>query len=170
MRNISTLVLTAAAFAATMAPILASAGPNHGGRHLRGPGPGGHGPALHGLMHRLDLSEEQQAQAEELISSHRNQMEALHQAQRDAKRAVAEQIHAEVFDEIAIRQATESAASVEADLAVARAQLFHELRKILNAEQLAELESLRESRRERREEWRERRGRHHRYGSDEDER
>lgn len=132
---------------------------------------GGHGPGLHGLM-ELDLEEDQREQIRGLFSAHRDSTESLREAHRQAQKAVAQQIHAEVLDETAIRQASEAAGTVEADLAVERAKLLQDLRKILTAEQLAELETLREQRGERREhrgERRERRrGFHH--GSDEGER
>ncbi len=155
------------ALAVASVPVLASAGQRHhgtghhdgshhgakrhGAGHHGGHRMGGHGGGVQFLLDHLDLSDEQQEQARSLVEAQREATEALRQAHRDARREVHEQIHAEVFDEAAIRQASEAAAAAEEDLAVTRGRLFQDLRQILTAEQLGELESLRQRLEEHRE-------------------
>ena len=112
--------------------------------HGRGPGGGGadHGMVLRHVLGQLDLSEDQKMAVHEGMSSHHQEMESLLEDLREAKQAVGQAIHAPQFDEIAIRDAAALAGQMEADLAVGRAELLHELRAILTAEQQESLETI----------------------------
>ncbi len=135
--------LTVAAAIAVLAPTLLLAGPGRGGRCG---GPGMHGsPALRGL-HQLDLSEEQRQQLHELRATQREEGQAAHQQLREARVTLAQSIHSEAFDETTVRTASQQVAALEEDQAVERALAFQEVRKILTAEQLEELATLRQER------------------------
>ena len=117
------------------------------------PGKGGRGPGFmdgHRLEHlalRLELSD---GQREELKAAFSERFEAgaeRRQAMFEARRALRQAIHAESFDEAAIREAAAAVAALEADRAVERAKGAQKLREILTPEQLAELEQMREDRR-----------------------
>ena len=122
--------------------------------HGRGGGPGGpglmDGHRLEHLALRLELSD---GQREELRQAFADRFEAGAETRRalfEARRALGEQIHADSFDEAAIRQAAAAVAALEADMAVERARGAQQLRQILTPEQLAELEQMRDERGERR--------------------
>ena len=97
-------------------------------------------PAL--LIHQMDLTEAQRADIHDLLRHHHlqvgKQADGLHQA----RGMLALRIHAEVLDEVSIREAAAAVAEFEADLAVARAEFLQELRQILTADQLTELHRL----------------------------
>jgi Spy/CpxP family protein refolding chaperone len=145
------LLLLAAALPALAQP------PGHG---HRGHGPGGmDGHRLEHLALRLELSD---GQREELEASFKSRFEAGAEARRalfEARRALADQVRAEIFDEAAIREAAGVLAALEADAAVTRAKHAQQLRQILTPEQLAELKEMRDERGEGRFGRRGRRGR-----------
>lgn len=153
IRSVPLVAIVAIALAL---PALALAGGGHGpGHHPRGmsgagPGPGPDDPEMHAEMmaRHLDLTDEQQAQLEELLVARRDQREATRDQMRAAREALADQIHADVFDETAVRAAAAQVAVLEADQAVARAQMFQEIKQILTPEQLERMQQMREERRE----------------------
>lgn len=141
-----TIALSGLLLLAASLPALAQP-PGHG-PHRGGPG-GRDGHRLEHLALRLDLSD---GQREELRQAFDERFEAGAEARRamfEARRALAEQIHAESFDEAAIRAAADVVASLEADAAVERARQAQKLRQILTPEQYAELEQMRGERRQR---------------------
>ena len=117
------------------------------GRGQRG-GPGAmDGHRLEHLALRLELSD---GQREELRAAFEERFEAggeVRQSMFEARRTLHEAIHAETFDEAAIREAAAAVAALEADMAVERAKQAAKLREILTPEQLAKLEQMREERR-----------------------
>ena len=128
-----------------LAPALCLAGP--GG----GPPPGPHDPEmmLERMTEQLGLSDQQSDDLAALFAAHRKAMRSTHEAMRTARESLQNQIHAETFDEAAIRKASGVVAALEADQAVGRAKLFQEIRRILTPEQLQKLEEIRAERRER---------------------
>ena len=129
---------------ATALPALAQPpghGPHGGGRGAMD------GHRLEHLALRLELSD---GQREALREAFRDRFEGGAEARRalfEARRALAERVHAETFDEAAIREAAGVVAALESDAAVERARQAQKLRQILTPEQLAELEEMRGERR-----------------------
>lgn len=120
-----------------------------------GPGRGfeERGPMLERVMEKLELSAAQQEELHELLAEHRQEHRAQREVAKTARRALAEQIHAEIFDEEAIRQAATAVADIEEELAVQRALMFQEVQKILTPEQHAEMREMLETLRAFKEEW-----------------
>ncbi len=127
-----------------LAPVLAAAQPSERGAPHRG-------PHMDWMLERLDLTAEQQKAVQELFDKHHGVMWQGQDEMRAARRALHEQIMAEDFDEVAIREAAAAIAALEADRAVERARLHQQLRGILTPDQLEELQEMH-------------RGRHGRFG------
>jgi Spy/CpxP family protein refolding chaperone len=127
--------------------------------HGHGHGKPGPGEMMRMLADRLDMSEEQRTQLEGLHQQHREAMQAQREQLREAQRQLADQMHAETFDEGAIRNAAATVAALKADLAVAKAALHREVRALLTPEQLEQFREIQERRRERTEEGKGFRGR-----------
>ena len=150
-RHRLTMAICGVALLAAALPALAqppAPGP-HGphGRHDGGPGwMDGH--RFEHLAERLDLSEGQRDELRQALEAGAEEGREARRGLFEARRALGEQIHADVFDETAIREAAASVAAFEADLAVERAQRAQEMRRILTPEQLAQLEEMREARRD----------------------
>ena len=156
------VVLAVAAVAALVVSTVAIAepGPGRHGRHHRGFGAGHHGgPGGHiaHLAEKLDLTEEQRTEIRGLMEAQRDANAEQRQALRTAKQALREAVHAETFNEGAIRQASADVAALEVEQAVDRAELYQSIRQVLTPAQLEELEQLKAQRAERRAERRERR-------------
>lgn len=115
----------------------------------QGWGRGPHGPGEPGERHmgrvfeRLDLTEEQRAELEQKLPQFREAIQPSMERLREARSSLNDLIHAEQLDENAIRQAAADVAEIEADVAVARAQHFQQMRQILTPEQLEELQQMR---------------------------
>ena len=145
------------------------AGPGQGGapggpRGRRGgPGMGPGGPGLLGpALRRLELTEDQRSRVRQITESHRDEQRAIADRARKAHEALREVTESPTFDESAVRARAADVASVEADMAVARARLYNEVYQILTPEQQATLKTLqaeRERRQDRLQERRERRQR-----------
>lgn len=111
--------------------------------HGPGPGPGiGFGflggPMFERIAERLELTSEQQEQIEALLEEYRPGFEEHRDLMQSARETLHDQIHADTFDEGAIRQAASEVAALEADFAVTQALIGQDLRQILTPEQLAE--------------------------------
>ncbi len=147
IRKTAPLILLALALAATPAHLMAQPpGPRHGW------GEGfGHGPMAGRIFRMLDLDPGQRDSIHAILEGKSEAMDAHFDRVHTARAALGEQIHAEAFDEGAIRAAAKGLAEAEADLAVARAEIFQQVREILNPEQLDKLSRLRELRQEFRE-------------------
>ncbi len=166
MKTLTKLVLYSVPALLLAAPLAAQHGPGFGrgfGSRL-GPGPEGHfgrGFLAGRIAERLDLSEAQQQQIHAIHENYQEETEGLMETMRVARLGLQEQIHAELFDETAIREAAGRVAAVEADLAVMRARIASDVHQVLTPEQLVEAQALREHMREHAGEWRGR-GRGHR--------
>ncbi len=158
------LAAGAAGFAAAQ-----DGGGNSGGRHsMRDGGPGGPGGAR-GFMGRggpggplggfmfgpLDLTDAQEEQVKTILETRRAASEPLLERAQSARTALHEAIETQPVDEATIRARSAELASVEADLAVARAQVQAEIVGLLTDEQKAELAEMREDRADRMEDRRE---------------
>ena len=116
-------------------------------------GGGPQGPPEPGLMlermtQHLELTPDQTEALEQLFNTHRESVQADRQLLRDARQALADRIHAEAFDELAIRDAAASVAVLQAEQAVARGAFLQEIRGVLTPDQQAKLEESMQMRRE----------------------
>ena len=136
------LLLTAGA-AAAQPP-----GP-HGGQG-RFAGPPGIGMALlqGPLGERLELSDEQRDSIRTIVEAERESVRPWIEDLKTRDEAVEEAVHAEPFDEEAVRAAARQAADIRVELAVARARVADEIRGILTPDQRETLGELRAERRE----------------------
>jgi periplasmic protein CpxP/Spy len=106
----------------------------------RGPEHRGH-PDLW-LLKKLDLSPVQKQQAKDIFRTQRSQIKPVIQQMAAERRALRNLVQADAIDEQAIRTQAARVAAVQADLAVQRAHLFHDLRGILTPEQLQKFKEL----------------------------
>lgn len=137
-RHIPLIALAAiAALAITPVTLMAQRGQGYGhGPHH------GRGQMIERIFERLDLTDEQQEAVHDTMLQHREQMRPLHEQRMEKQRALGKAIHAEYFDENAVRQAAAGVAAVDADLAVMKAQMFQEINKILTPEQRERMNEL----------------------------
>jgi Spy/CpxP family protein refolding chaperone len=101
-----------------------------------------HGRMMDHVMERLELTEDQRAEVEAMMTERHDAMEDNIDQLRQAREALFDAIHAAEFDETAIRDAAAAVATIEADLAVERGLGYQEFRKILTPEQQAEFEEM----------------------------
>lgn len=85
---------------------------------------------------RLGATDEQKAQVRAILRKYQPTAEPLIQQVVTERRALRDAIRAETIDETAIRAQAAKVASLEADLAVQRAHVAHDIRAVLTPEQL----------------------------------
>jgi Spy/CpxP family protein refolding chaperone len=124
-----------------LTPLVAQAGPGPD-PHGRTDDPGDLGRMLEHMKYRLELTDDQTQRVHGLMEARQSAFEGLHEQMVAARGALADAIHAQALDEAAIRGAAAAVGAVEADLAVARAALLQEIRSILTAAQLAEMNEM----------------------------
>lgn len=115
--------------------------------------PRGHGPGrgpgfmdghrFEHLAERLDLSEGQRADLRQAFTARFEEGAEGRRGLFEARQELDAQIHAESFDEAAIREAAGVLAALEAEMAVERARQVQKMHEILTPEQLAQLEEMR---------------------------
>ena len=93
---------------------------------------------MHRIIERLDLTPAQREEFHDAFAKHREEASGLKTQVRTARRALNEQIHAETFDEGAIRGAAADLAALDSDLAVMRGMFFNQVSLILTPEQREE--------------------------------
>jgi len=102
-------------------------------------GPGGPGGPLGALgprlAARLNLTDGQKEQLKNIRESHREELKALGDGARAARRGVQAAVTAETPDEGLIRARAAELATIESDLAVAHARIHAEVFRILTPEQ-----------------------------------
>ena len=123
---IALVATTALAITPTLLP--AQRGDGHGSHH-------GRGRMIERLFERLDLTDDQKEAVHNTMREHREQTRQLREEKTARRRGLGETIHADFFDESAVRQAAADLAAVDADLAVLKAQMFQEINKVLTTEQ-----------------------------------
>lgn len=111
-------------------PLLAQRGPQgfHGRFH-------GEGRPLGQMLDRLDLTDDQREQIEGLLAQRHESMRDKMESMRARRLALTAAIHAEEFDETAIRDAAAAVAELEADFAVERAAGLRDVLEVLTPEQ-----------------------------------
>jgi len=128
------------------APVLAQGPPGHGHRsgHFRG----ADNPMHERMLEQLDLTDDQREQVEQLMTDHRSAMKDRRELMRTHRKEMRDLVHAEDFDEAAIRDAAMVIAEAEAEMAVERARLRQEIHKVLTPEQQEKAAEMLEKRRE----------------------
>lgn len=94
------------------------------------------------LFEQLNLTEDQQAEIASIRESYRSLFDEQFQAVKAARDALRQAIEAEQFDETAIRQAAKQKAAAEEELAVLQGSMRSEIRSVLTAEQIEQMEAL----------------------------
>ncbi len=123
-----------------------------------GPGRGGGMAPLGDLMlGRLDLTDAQKEQVKQILDTHKSEQQTLAERGRAAREALDAAITADTFDANTVRARANALGDVEADLAVARAQVRQEVVQILTAEQKAQLKKAQDDMKKRRAEMEKRR-------------
>ena len=96
------------------------------------------------IAERLELSPDQQEQIEAILEDYRPEVEGQRSLMETARTALRDQIHADTFDEAAIRHLAAEVAALEADIAVSQALIAQDFRQILTPEQQAEAKQMME--------------------------
>jgi Spy/CpxP family protein refolding chaperone len=121
--------------------VVAHSGPRSTGHHESGAT-----PQLRGIVGTLGLTSDQQAAVDKVFAAHHHAARAEGKNLAAAAKALAERVHAETFDEAAIRQAAATVAGLKADRAVGDATLLSEIRAQLTPEQRTQLQQALSSR------------------------
>jgi Spy/CpxP family protein refolding chaperone len=87
------------------------------------------------------LTEEQRASLREAMEGQRAKLRELEEKIRDARRELLTAGLTDKFDEDAVRQKAMAAAKLDAELTVARAKAFSQMRPVLSSEQLEKLKA-----------------------------
>lgn len=96
------------------------------------------------ILKHLELASGQQKQVGQILAAYRNAILQNVEAMLSARQAVFSAIHAEHFDEMAIRQACRAASAADEEQAVLRAKVAHEIEAVLNPEQVKRLHGIRD--------------------------
>jgi len=122
----------------------------------RGPGgPGGPGGPL-AMLRQLDLTDAQRAQVRQIMDAHADELKAVGERLREARKAQDDLVTAQAFDESAIRAKATEVGAVMADAAVLHAKVHAEVFAILTPEQQAKAAELKAQFQSRMEQFRER--------------
>jgi len=113
-----------------------------GGPGGRFGGPGGPMGMLPMLGRQIDLTDAQRDQIKAIAASHKEDWKALADRARTAHDALNTAVMAETVDDALIRQKSAEVATVDADMAVARAHAKAEVFQILTADQKTKLKAL----------------------------
>lgn len=113
-----------------------------GGPGGRMGGPGGPGGAIGIPLDRLNLTDAQRDQVKSVVDSHETELRALGEKAMTARRALEQAVTADTIDEGAIRAVAADVASVESDMAVARARVHADVLQVLTSDQRAKLKEL----------------------------
>lgn len=114
---------------------------------------GHHGPAILGVLRRLDLTDEQKESVKKIIEAAKEKDEAADKTVGEARKALMESVGK--GDEAAIRSAATNLGKVIGDQFVLKAQTMTSIKVVLTAEQLQKLEELKTKMKERGEAFRE---------------
>lgn len=93
---------------------------------------------LQRMTQRLDLTPQQVDEIRGILKSHEAELEAEVGAIKTAREKLFDTIHADTFDEAAIRSASAKVGTAETELAVTRGEIAHEIKGVLTPEQQAE--------------------------------
>jgi protein CpxP len=107
-------------------------------------GPRHHGPCCKHMWKKLGLSDQQKKQIKEIFEKDRTACKPVMEKLFTERKALMSLEQASPVDEAAIRAQAGKVASVEADLAVMRAKVGEQVRKVLTAEQNKKLQEIRQ--------------------------
>ena len=144
------LGLGAVVLGLSAAAAVAAQGPSSGqppfGRRGGPGGPGGRmggpGGAIGIPLDRLNLTDAQRDQVKSVVDSHEAELRPLGEKTMTARRALEQAVTADTIDEGAIRAKAADVASVESDMAVARARVHADVLQVLTSDQRAKLKEL----------------------------
>ena len=108
-----------------------------GGHHKKK----GDGPMK--FLEKLDLTQQQQDQVKAIMDQHQSEKQTLHENTKNAKKALRETMHADTFNEQAIRSASKTLSAAMEEMAVFRGKIFTEIRPLLTPEQIEKLSEMR---------------------------
>jgi Spy/CpxP family protein refolding chaperone len=94
------------------------------------------------VVERLDLTPQQIEQIRAILASHKAELTGELTRVKEARTRQFGTIHAETFDEAAIRAAGRAVGQAETELAVTRGQIVSEVRLVLTPEQQAEAKEM----------------------------
>lgn len=94
------------------------------------------------MTRKLDLSDAQAQQVQQILDQHQAQMTAQFQALKNARQALRQATLANPVNEGAIRSAAQALAQAEGDAALLRAQVHAQILPLLNADQLQKFATL----------------------------
>lgn len=94
------------------------------------------------LAQKLGLSDDQTQQVQGVFANHQAELSAAMGRMKTARTALFDAIHADSFDENAVRAAAANVAAVEADLAVSHAKIASEVKSILTPDQQAKAKEM----------------------------
>jgi len=103
-------------------------------------------PAKGRIFAQLGVTDEQKAEVKGILRKYQPTVEPMVRQLVDARRALRGTIRAETIDESAIRAQAAKVASLEADLAVQRAHVAHDIRAALTPDQIAKLKEMQANR------------------------
>lgn len=112
----------------------------HGDRGGHHKGKGG-GPMK--FLEKLDLTDDQQSKVDAIMQAHQAEKNQLREDIKTAKKALREAMHADTFDEAAIRSASKTVSTNMEEMAVFRGKIFTEIRSILTPEQIEKMSEMR---------------------------
>jgi len=105
-----------------------------------GKGMGKEGPMK--MLEKLDLTEQQQSQVEDIMTKHKDEKQNLRETIKTAKKALGDAIHADPFDEQAVRLASQTMSTAMEDMAVLRGKIFSQMRSVLTPEQIDQFKEM----------------------------
>jgi protein CpxP len=141
-RRLALVIVLALLVTPVLAQGPAGRGPGHG--HFRG----ADRPMHERMFEQLDLTDDQRVQIDQLMTDHRSAMKDRREQMRTHRMEMRDLVHADEFDEAAIRDAAMAIAEAEAEMAVERARLRQEIHKVLTPEQQEKAAELFQKRRE----------------------
>ena len=128
------------------------------GREGRGGGRRGGGFMGDRFAEKLNLSDAQKAQMEQIQERFRQQAQSLREQSRGERGGEGFDAFAGgAFNESAVRAAAQARANRQVEMEVAHARMMHEMYNVLTPEQKSQLEADRQQRQQRRQEFRNRR-------------
>jgi periplasmic protein CpxP/Spy len=92
---------------------------------------------------QLGVTDEQKTEVKTILRKYQPTIGPMVRQFVDARRALRDTIRAETIDESAIRAQSAKVASLEADLAVQRAYVSHDIRAVLTPDQIEKLKEMR---------------------------
>jgi len=91
---------------------------------------------------QIGITDQQKAQVKTVLRGYQPTLEPLVKEVVTERRALRDTIRAQTIDETAIRAEAAKVASLEADLAVQRAHVAHDIRAVLTPEQIQKLKDM----------------------------